>query len=292
LLVDQADEFVASAASDGRLLYGNPAICDALGYSLREFSSLQIQDVLKEDWKQLQTRSGEIVPVQFDVTHATLDGEEFVLFRGRPAYFGRLLEMQDEERRRIARQLHDTTGQNLGALRIGLSMILATAATNPSVRKAIEESIALADCCVREIRDLSYLLHPPLLDELGLGSALRAFSDVYAEKTGIALELDLPQHLPRFPQAIEIALFRIVQEGLENIHRHSGSETAILRLKHESGNVQLDITDHGNGLPPGTIGVGIAAMKERARRLGGLLTIVPAETGTTVHVVVPTSSAA
>jgi signal transduction histidine kinase len=203
-----------------------------------------------------------------------------------------LIEMQDQERRRIARELHDTTGQNLGALRIGLSMILATAAINPSIRKAIEESVALADCCVREIRDLSYLLHPPLLDELGLGSALRAFSDVYAERAGIALKLELPEHLPRFSQPIEIALFRIVQEGLENIHRHSGSETAILRLKHESDNVQVDITDHGNGLLTGTIGVGIAAMKERARRLGGLLTICAAETGTTIHVVVPTTSAA
>jgi signal transduction histidine kinase len=171
-------------------------------------------------------------------------------------------------------------------------MILATGAINPSVRKAIEESVALADCCVREIRDLSYLLHPPLLDELGLASALRALSDGYAETTGIALELDLPQHLPRFPHSIEIALFRIVQEGLENIHRHSGSRTAILRLKHESGNVQLDITDQGRGLAPGTFGDGIAAMKERARQLGGLLTFTPAKTGTAIHVVLPTSSAA
>lgn len=203
---------------------------------------------------------------------------------------GRLLEMQDEERRRIARDLHDTTGQNLGALNINLSMILTTYALDAQARETLEECIALTDSSIREIRTLSYLLHPPLLDELGLASALRAYSEGYAERTGLHVDLDLPDAMPRLPQAIEIALFRIVQEGLTNIHRHSGSSNAILRLKYHRKKVELEVADNGRGLPPGTasrIGVGIAGMRERARQLGGRLTIGSSETGTTLHIVLP-----
>jgi PAS domain S-box-containing protein len=211
---------------------------------------------------------------------------------------GRLLQLQDEERRRIARDLHDTTGQNLGALSINLSMILSTAAQlDPRARDALQESIALADSCVREIRTMSYLLHPPLLDELGLVSALRAYADGYSERTGLRLDLDLPAHMRRLPQAIEIALFRIVQEGLSNIHRHSGSKRAFLRLRHMRDSVELELVDYGRGLPPGVldrdiasasrIGVGIAGMRERARQLGGHLTMASGENGTALHVVLP-----
>jgi two-component system NarL family sensor kinase len=149
---------------------------------------------------------------------------------------------------------------------------------------------------------MSYLLHPPLLDELGLQSALRTYAGGYSERTGIRLELDFPPQMPRLPRAIEIALFRIVQEGLANIHRHSGSERATLRVKHEADRVELELIDFGRGLPRGTlywdtldwdmtsasrIGVGIAGIRERARQLGGRLTIASEETGTTLHVVLP-----
>lgn len=215
---------------------------------------------------------------------------------------GRLLQMQDEERRRIARELHDTTGQNLGALSINLSLLLANPALDPAARETIQENLALADASVREIRTMSYLLHPPLLDELGLVSAFRAYSEGYAERTGLAVDLDLPSSMPRLPQAIEIALFRIVQEGLANIHRHSGSRTARLRLKYGQQRVELEVADSGRGLPrgildgevacPSRIGVGIAGMRERARQLGGSLTIASSENGTTLHVVLPVTSAA
>jgi len=214
---------------------------------------------------------------------------------------GRLLEMQDEERRRIARELHDTTGQNLAALSINFSLLLSAPGLDPGARETLEESIALTDACVREIRTMSYLLHPPLLDELGLESALRSYSEGYAERTGIGVDLELSPGMPRLPQAIEIALFRIVQEGLANIHRHSGSLTATLRLKHEPDRVELEIADQGCGLPAGIlvgdvtsasrIGVGIAGMRERARQLGGRLTIGSSETGTTLHVVLPAAAA-
>jgi two-component system NarL family sensor kinase len=215
---------------------------------------------------------------------------------------GRLLQMQDEERRRIARELHDHTGQNLAALNIDLAMVLSSAGgLDPRAKEMLQESIALAEACAREIRTLSYLLHPPLLDELGLVSALRAYAEGYSERTGIRLELDLPAQMQRLPQAIEMALFRIVQEGLSNIHRHSGSPTALIRLKHPDDSVELEIVDHGRGLPPATldqdmasasrIGVGIAGMRERARQLGGSLTIASGETGTTLQVVLPAEGA-
>jgi PAS domain S-box-containing protein len=206
---------------------------------------------------------------------------------------GRLLQMQDEERRRIARELHDTTGQNLGALSINLSLLLSTGGLDKRAREMLEECIALTDACVSEIRTMSYLLHPPLLDELGLVSALRSYCDGYAERTGLEIELSLPDTMTRLPQAIEIALFRIVQEGLANVHRHSGSPSATLRLKHFPDRVELELTDQGRGLPPGTLpsGVGIAGMRERARQLGGRLTIGSSEAGATLHVVLPSTSA-
>jgi PAS domain S-box-containing protein len=311
LLADQAGEFAAALGSDGRVLHANPAICDYLGYSQQEFLGLYIWNIspwMQESWParleelknlisqifvvELHSRTGEIFPVQLAVNYSASEDEGFVLCLGRrletlpTGLSGRLLELQDEERRRIARQLHDTTGQNLGALRIGLSMLLANGAIDRTVRKAIEDSIALADTCVREIRDMSNLLHPPLLDELGLVPALRNYCGNYTGKTGIPIELDLPFRMRRLPQAVEIALFRIVQEGLANIHHHSGSEMVTLRLKHESGQVHLELTSRV--LPAVPTGLSIAAMRERARQLGGLLTIAPAETGTTIRVIVPT----
>jgi two-component system NarL family sensor kinase len=216
---------------------------------------------------------------------------------------GRLLQIQDEERRRIARELHDNTGQNLAALNINLSIVLSGASRlDARAKETLQESIVLAEACAREIRTLSYLLHPPLLDELGLVSALRAYAEGYSERTGIRLELDLPAQMQRLPQTIEIALFRIVQEGLSNIHRHSGSQTALIRLKNPDDSVELEIADQGRGLPPGTldqdvasasrIGVGIAGMRERARQLGGSLTITSGETGTKLQVVLPAEGAA
>jgi two-component system NarL family sensor kinase len=199
-----------------------------------------------------------------------------------------IMEKHDEQQRRMAHQLHDTTGQNLSALSINLSVILASAGIDANAREALKESIALADSCVREIRTISYLLHPPLLDELGLVSALRAHYCCFSKRTGIQLDLDLPSHMPRLPEATEISLFRIIEEGLANIHRHSGSPTAILRLKHQPDRIEVKLADRGCGISPAAmIGTGMTAMIERARKLGGRLTIATGPTGTTLTVVLP-----
>jgi PAS domain S-box-containing protein len=444
VFIEQTDEFISWIDADARMLYGNPAICRALGYSQTEFLSLHAWDVspsTRESWPlqfadmrerpnqvvmvEMHGKNGAVLPSRCEVRYREFAGKEYLFchahdLRQEPDYpqeavridshtalasavdaifllhegaivdaashsqesssgarkqiladlktmlheggaieeriaralggeevtfnwysvrsgervniectltrievegaarllavavdvtsrrksartlaqlSGRLLELQDEERRRIARELHDTTGQNLGALSMNLSTILASARIDAHSREALRESVVLADACVREIRTLSYLLHPPLLDELGLVSALRAYCEGYAERTGIQLELDLPSNLPRLPQAIEIALFRIVQEGLTNIHRHSGSQTATLRLKEEPGLVEMELSDRGRGLSPRTldwdvasasrIGVGIAGMRERARQLGGRLTIASGDTGTILRVTLP-----
>ena len=217
---------------------------------------------------------------------------------------GRLLQLQDEERRRIARELHDTTGQHLGALTMHLSVLdEELQGADARKREVIEECVRLAQASVQEIRTMSYLLHPPLLDELGLVSALRSYGEGYSERTGVTLHLDLPARMERMPQEIETALFRIVQEGLTNIHRHSGSRTAVLRLKRRADMVVLELIDHGRGfeahslevrdenLPVSRIGVGIAGMRERTRQLGGRMTISSGAGGTVLHVVLPAGPA-
>lgn len=205
---------------------------------------------------------------------------------------GRLLQMRDEECRRLARELHSTTGQNLAALQMNLSLLAQSAEMlDDPARRALTESLALAEKCTLEIRRLSYSLHPPLLDEIGLIPALRTYAAEYAKRTGIDLELQLPPAAERFPQEVEIGLFRIAQEGLANIQRHSGSPTATLRLLRERDLLWLELIDHGRGMRSSPIGMGIAEMRERARQLGGRLTIKSGGAGgTTLRVMMPFSA--
>jgi len=211
---------------------------------------------------------------------------------------GRLLRLQDEERRRIARELHDTTAQRLGALAMNLSAVKDSAPDlSPRARACLSESLELAGECSREIRTLSYLLHPPLLDEVGLGSALRWFVDGYTQRTGIDVQLEMPPQLTRLPEDIELALYRVVQEGLTNIHHHSRSKKAHICLMCRPAQALLTVADEGCGLPPGLLerggrrgaklGVGISGMRERIRQLGGQFEIVSGSNGTTLKASVP-----
>ena len=207
----------------------------------------------------------------------------------------RLLRTQDEERRRIARELHDSTGQKLAALAMNLSVIGKSAETlDARARKTLTESLALLDQSAREIRTLSYLLHPPLLDERGLAAAVRWFADGFTQRSGVQVNLEAPADSQRLPEEIEIALFRIVQEGLTNIHRHSGSSTATIRLVVDQSHVQLEVLDAGKGLPKprsngyvAPLGVGITGMRERVKQLGGQMKIESGSRGTTVSVTLP-----
>ncbi len=196
---------------------------------------------------------------------------------------GRLLKMQDEERRRIARDLHDSAGQLLAALSMKLTPLATEASTpGPHSVKVIEESLGLVSELTTEVRTVSHLLHPPLLDEVGLSSALRLYLDGFAERSKIKVDLDIPDNFGRLSQDLETAIFRIVQEAVTNIHRHSGSAVANIRISRPDGDVRVEVEDKGKGIPPrkrsemestGMAGVGIRGMRERIRQLGGALEI-------------------
>lgn len=222
------------------------------------------------------------------------------------AFANRLMHAQDEERRRIAQMLHETTAQNLASLKMILAKLNRTAATlGDTERDALAESIALADQSIGEIRTVSYLLHPPFLDEAGLLSALRWYASGFAERSGIRVELDVPEHLDRLPLDTETALFRVVQESLSNIHRHSTSQTARIRLRRDAEALVMEIEDRGRGMSHvalrditggrGRVGVGIAGMSERIKQLGGRFEVMSndrGKTGTTVSVYLPAETEA
>ena len=214
---------------------------------------------------------------------------------------GRLMRAQDDERRRIAQMLHETTAQDLAALKMLLARLNRTSdRLSDSERSALTESMSLAEQSMAQIRTLSYLLHPPLLDETGLLPALRWYAAGFAERSGIKVDLDLPENFERLPLDTETALFRIIQESLINIHRHAGSETARIRLERDARMLVLEIADRGRGIPEeslkrirsggGAFGVGIAGMSERTGQLGGSLEITSSDdgtTGTTVRIQLP-----
>jgi len=211
---------------------------------------------------------------------------------------GRLLQLRDEESRRIARNLHDTIGPGLAALVANLAVLSKSQpGLGRKAREGISESLALAKQCARDLRTVSYLLHPPLLDEVGLASALRWYADGFARRSGVKVELDIARGLDRLPQEMETTLFRIVQESLTNIHLHSCSPSASIHLRRPASEVELEVKDKGRGMraevlkavggSASLLGVGIAGMRERVTQLGGQLEIASGKEGTTVKAVLP-----
>jgi two-component system NarL family sensor kinase len=209
-----------------------------------------------------------------------------------------LLRSQDEERRRIARDLHDSTGQNLVVLAFCLAQLQALIpSASRKLRKLVSESEALAKECIREVRTLSYQLHPPMLEEAGLGDAIRLYLEGFTKRSGIQVDLELSPQFGRLDRDVELTLFRVVQEGLTNIRRHSGSLLANIRLDRNARQVTLEVSDKGPGISgrelkrneglPFEVGVGILSMQERAKLIGGRLDIDSTSHGTTVRVTVP-----
>jgi len=208
----------------------------------------------------------------------------------------RLMQLQDEERRRIARELHDSVGQMLVALSMNLTTVGSDIERLSQTAKAVSDSAALVAEMNKEVRTISYLLHPPLLDEAGLPSALRWYVDGFSQRSKIEVTLDISEDFGRLPQDLEIAIFRTVQESLTNIHRHSGSPTALVGLHRTDSVVHLTVEDNGSGIPvekrdlvaaAGVPGVGISGMRERLRQLGGTLEIKSNESGTRVEACLP-----
>jgi len=205
--------------------------------------------------------------------------------------------LQDEERRRIARELHDSVGQLLAA--ISMNSVLLEAESHklsPEAARRVSENAAMVDDASRQIRTISHLLHPPLLDEVGLASALRWYVEGFSERSKIDAKLDIPQTFASLSKEMELSIFRVVQECLTNIHRHAGSPTAEIRIIQDDACLRVEIEDAGKGIPSekqstfgalGRTGVGLRGMRERLRQLGGTLQIQSNGHGTQVTAILP-----
>jgi signal transduction histidine kinase/sensor domain CHASE-containing protein len=211
----------------------------------------------------------------------------------------KLLRLQDEERRRIARELHDSTAQNLSALEMNMSLLEPLVeGAHPRAARIVAETRQIAGECFRELRSISYLLHPPLIDEVGLAFAIKWFTDGFSKRTGIATTVEIDEGFPRLGSDIEMPLFRVVQEALTNIYRHSGADHAWVRLQHEERLMHMEIRDNGRGFGEGVLlgtgwekerptGVGLAGMKERLAHVGGTLEIENSPLGVTLTIRLP-----
>jgi PAS domain S-box-containing protein len=331
-LLDAIPQQIWSGPPDGKIDYCNERWRSYMGLGLEELQDDGWQSMLHPDDRERVLRAwhesvANGTPYEQEERHHGADGRyRWFLSRGVPMrdddgrilrwygtntdiedrkqteeellhLSGQLLQSQDEERRRIARDLHDSTGQNLVAL---ATMLGRLSNSVPSVgrksRTLLSECMALADQCIREVRTLSYLLHPPLLDEAGLGAAIREYVTGFTKRSGIEVELEMSPRFGRMARDIELALFRVVQESLTNIQRHSGSQKAKIRIDRNS-DLTLAISDLGRGVfaraqrdkeeAKFEVGVGILSMQERVKVIGGRLDIVSTSHGTTVHVTVP-----
>jgi PAS domain S-box-containing protein len=332
-LLDAIPQQIWSGPSDGTLDYCNERWRSYIGLGLEELQSDGWQSMLHPDdrdrvmraWHKSVTKG---TPYEQEERHRGVDGKyRWFLARGLPLrdaggrivrWYGtntdvedrkqaeqdlrrltsQLLRLQDEERRRIARDLHDSTGQDLVALATGLSKLqVSIPSSSRKLRKLASQCQALANQCIREVRTLSYLLHPPMLDEVGLEDAIRHYAAGFKKRTGIAVELEISRSLGRMKPHVELALFRVVQESLTNIQRHSGSRRAKIRIERDPGKVTLEIGDKGGGISqslrrrkgkiPFELGVGIPSMQDRVTLIGGQLDIESSRNGTTVRVAIP-----
>jgi len=201
----------------------------------------------------------------------------------------RIMRVQDEERRHLARELHDGAAQNLVAVILNLRCLCEEAGYNRAQHARIEECVKLVEQCTNELRTISYLLHPPFLEQFGLTRTLVSYIEGFSKRSGIDVSVRINPELGRLDFDTELTLFRIVQEGLSNIHRHSQSQTAAILLQREGENVVLKVADRGKGMPTGAefTGVGIAGMRERIRLLKGRFDITTSAAGTSLHAVLP-----
>ena len=324
-LLDLANDAILVRDVEGKISYWNEGAerlygwngAEVLGRSTSEFLLTEypesLSDMLQSDrWegelRQYKRDGSPIIVASRWTTLRSNDGKPIAWLeintditarkraeRAARKLSGRILTLQDEERRRIARGLHDSLGQYLAALKMSLSLLSTDQAT------VVSECSKIVDNCLTETRTISHLLHPPLLDEAGLKSAIQWYVDGFSQRSRIKLTVDLPSVPGRFNRDIETTLFRAVQEGLTNVHRHSQASQANIRLFLDSKRVQLEVSDNGKGITKdrlrsvlesgGETGVGLAGMRERVRDLGGSLAISSDEAGTLLRVSIPITEA-
>ncbi len=256
------------------------------------------------EWSCKRLDSGETFPAEMDLSSLSTGNTVLALVvihdvteRKRAEHAlgtlsARLIQLQDEERRRIGRDLHDSTGQTLAALELGLAQLEHDSGSTTARRELLQHCARLATQCSTEIRTASYLLHPPLLDDLGLLSALRWLADGFHQRSSIEVRLDLPDTMSRLPPDKELSLFRITQEALTNIYRHADSPWAAIRLRAQPDTVMIEIEDGGRGMSSEhhttmddepSLGVGLAGMRERIRQIGGTFSVESSSAGTRVR---------
>jgi signal transduction histidine kinase len=210
-----------------------------------------------------------------------------------------LLQSQDEERRRFGRNLHDSIGQYLTIIKMNLDVMNGLGENDLTRPQLLSQCLNAVEACLKETRTISYLLHPPLLDEAGFESAARWYVDGFAQRGGIQATLNFPEKMERLPRSVELALFRILQESLTNVHRHSGSPTVEIGIEVDAEIVSLVVRDAGRGIPQhvmeqfresGTAGIGLAGMRERLADLGGELRVQSDKKGTLLQATIPLHS--
>ena len=315
-LLDLVNDAILVRSLDDKITFWNRAAERLYGWTQAEVLGLEVEQVLRTRFQQ---PFSEIKETLFrtgswsgELMHARRDGawinvaSRWSLWRDREGVIrgwlqinteitqrkraeevlrrlsGRLLQIQDEERRRLARDLHDSAGQLLAVLSMNLTPLQADASMNPKTSRVITESLALVKELSRELRTVCHLLHPPLLDEMGLSSGLRVYLEGFTERSKINVSLDLPDNFGRLPRELETAIFRIVQECLTNIHKHSESPVAAVRIVRSAHQIRVEVRDRGKGIHPdkrealesgGAVGVGIRGIRERLRQLDGTLEI-------------------
>jgi PAS domain S-box-containing protein len=269
---------------NGEIFFLHPTGVDVTDIKRTEEEYRRLAETLENE---VRTRTSELEKRNLDVLKQSELLREFSR---------RLLQAQDEERRRIARELHDSSGQLIAALAMNLGrMIEQLKATDPELAKDTAESEQLVQQLSQEIRTMSYLLHPPLLDEIGLAEALRWYIQGLGERSGLRISLNISKEFGRLPRDMELVAFRLVQECLTNIHRHSGSKTAVITIERKDGIVSLEIRDEGKGISPEKLarlqsqgsGVGMRGMTERVRQIGGEMEIESNENGTKISFAFP-----
>jgi two-component system NarL family sensor kinase len=295
------------AATDIDTLIASPELVDeAMGLSQRVLSGINVHTVT-----QRRRRDGMMVDVEIYGIPLIVDGTlvgvyglyQDVTERNKAQRAFRKIShrfdtLQQEERARLARDLHDSTSQDLAVLNWNLSRLINVVGEgDDALRKLVAETREIASQCSARIRSASYLLHPPLLGEGGLTVAVPWLAEGFEQRSGIAVTLHISSDLGRFREEIEIAIFRIVQEALANVLRHSGSSVAIIRLEASDHSLSLTVTDHGKessfhpaNAPDSHSGIGISGMRERVEHLGGHFEFVSTPHGTTVTATVPTEA--
>jgi PAS domain S-box-containing protein len=302
----------------GCIIYCNLSLAALLGASRQDVVGRLLQDFLdladqpacqqllhetqigsSEGEMRLRLADGTLIPANFSFSILSRDKSatgvlitDLTVRKQQAEFASRLQSMQDEERKRIARELHDSVGQLLAAVSMNTGIVLSQAhLLDSKAARAVSDNAVLVEQISSEIRTISHLLHPPLLDLAGLVSALRWYVDGFSERSKIKVDLEIPADFGRLPAEMEIAIFRIVQECLTNIHRHSGSTIASIRIRKDGHDVTVQIRDQGKGIPEAkqreltASGLGFGGMRERVRQLGGTLEIRSDADGTVVSAI-------